>query len=84
MSIIRVGYDETLTIWNYFSNSPSNEWKLKRLRSKAVAHGTELSGGGVCSHEAGGALDATRIPSNRNKEATYRDLATSFLCKAMH
>uniref|UniRef100_A0A182WX62 WD_REPEATS_REGION domain-containing protein n=1 Tax=Anopheles quadriannulatus TaxID=34691 RepID=A0A182WX62_ANOQN len=78
-----VGYDETLTIWNFFGTSPTNECKKRKLQCEPPASsGSSRTDGRACGN-AGGSWDASRIPCNRNKEATYRDLASSFLFKAM-
>uniref|UniRef100_A0A182PU83 Uncharacterized protein n=1 Tax=Anopheles epiroticus TaxID=199890 RepID=A0A182PU83_9DIPT len=80
-----VGYDETLTIWNFFGNSPLNESSKKKMRSEptTISNGSSRNGtigGGACSNVGKG------IPwelDKRNKDTTYRDLASSFLFKAM-
>ncbi|XP_040169304.1 protein cortex isoform X1 [Anopheles arabiensis] len=78
-----VGYDETLTIWNFFGTSPTNECKKRKLQCEPpVSSGSSRTDGRACGN-AGSSWDASRIPCNRNKEATYRDLASSFLFKAM-
>uniref|UniRef100_A0A182RHR2 WD repeat-containing protein 55 homolog n=1 Tax=Anopheles funestus TaxID=62324 RepID=A0A182RHR2_ANOFN len=76
------GYDETLTIWNFFGISPTNECKRRKLQCEPMASGGSTRDGSVAGGLAGG-RDVSRIHSNRNKEATYRDLASSFLFKAM-
>ncbi|XP_052890378.1 LOW QUALITY PROTEIN: protein cortex-like [Anopheles moucheti] len=73
-----VGYDETLTIWNFFGIPPSNECKRTKLQCEAMASSSSSRGGSVVRGLAG-----SRVHSNRNKEASYRDLASSFLFKAM-
>ncbi|XP_052889330.1 protein cortex-like isoform X2 [Anopheles moucheti] len=73
-----VGYDETLTIWNFFGIPPSNECKRTKLQCEAMASSSSSRGGSVV-----GGLAGSRVHSNRNKEASYRDLASSFLFKAM-
>ncbi|XP_035902179.1 protein cortex-like [Anopheles stephensi] len=80
-----VGYDETLTIWNFFGISPTNECKRKKLQRDAAAASSSSSraGGFVFGDGPESGRDASRIQCNRNKEATYRDLASSFLFKAM-
>ncbi|XP_035899001.1 protein cortex-like isoform X2 [Anopheles stephensi] len=79
-----VGYDETLTIWNFFGISPTNECKRKKLqRDAAASSSSSRTGGSVFGDGPESGRDASRIQCNRNKEATYRDLASSFLFKAM-
>ncbi|XP_049298213.1 protein cortex-like isoform X3 [Anopheles funestus] len=78
----QLGYDETLTIWNFFGISPTNECKRRKLQCEPMASGGSSRDGSVAGGLAGG-RDVSRIHSNRNKEATYRDLASSFLFKAM-
>uniref|UniRef100_A0A182WEM5 Uncharacterized protein n=1 Tax=Anopheles minimus TaxID=112268 RepID=A0A182WEM5_9DIPT len=77
-----VGYDETLTIWNFFGISPTNECKRRKLQCEPMASNSSSRGASVVGGFGGG-RDALRIHYNRNKEATYRDLASSFLFKAM-
>uniref|UniRef100_A0A182SA69 WD_REPEATS_REGION domain-containing protein n=1 Tax=Anopheles maculatus TaxID=74869 RepID=A0A182SA69_9DIPT len=78
-----VGYDETLTIWNFFGISPTNECKRKKLQREPTASSSSSRAGGSVFGGLEGGRDASRIQCNRNKEATYRDLASSFLFKAM-
>uniref|UniRef100_A0A182Q7U8 WD repeat-containing protein 55 homolog n=1 Tax=Anopheles farauti TaxID=69004 RepID=A0A182Q7U8_9DIPT len=79
-----IGYDETLTIWNFFGKSLSN--KKRKAQSEPTSTGGGSGSDSTGSSRSGGPATSsskTRIQCNRNKEATYRDLASSFLFKAM-
>uniref|UniRef100_A0A182JDD4 WD_REPEATS_REGION domain-containing protein n=1 Tax=Anopheles atroparvus TaxID=41427 RepID=A0A182JDD4_ANOAO len=68
-----VGHDETLTIWNFFGSPPNtnNGGNKKRKLQHEPPVGSSV------------VRNVRRIQCNRNKEATYRDLASSFLFKPM-
>ncbi|XP_050079705.1 protein cortex-like [Anopheles maculipalpis] len=74
-----VGYDETLTIWNFFGISPTNKCERKKLQRESSASSSRPRDGESVVGGLLGGRDASRIQCNRNKEATYRDLASSFL-----
>ncbi|ETN66934.1 retina aberrant in pattern [Anopheles darlingi] len=81
MQLASAGIDETLCIWNFFGIPSSKKCKrTKRQYESTIGPG-----------HAGRATDAAGIKpidlgptrSKRNKEATYRALASSFPSKAM-
>ncbi|XP_058118960.1 protein cortex-like [Anopheles coustani] len=70
-----IGHDETLTIWNFFGSPPNGNTRGKN-RKRKLQHDPPAG-------TSSGLRDVARIQCNRNKEATYRDLASSFLFKPM-
>uniref|UniRef100_A0A182MXM3 Uncharacterized protein n=1 Tax=Anopheles dirus TaxID=7168 RepID=A0A182MXM3_9DIPT len=62
-----VGYDETLTIWNFFGNSPSNERKKRKMECEPTLVGSSSSSSSRSSSRGGGSTTGkSRIQCNRN------------------
>ncbi|XP_050092118.1 protein cortex [Anopheles aquasalis] len=81
MQLASAGLDETLCIWNFFGITSSKKCKRRKRQYESTIGSVST----WQSSDAVGTKSSDRGPtrSKRNKEATYRALASSFPFKAM-
>ncbi|XP_035786956.1 protein cortex-like isoform X3 [Anopheles albimanus] len=81
MQLASAGLDETLCIWNFFGISSSKKCKrLKRQYESTIGPAPAALTSDAAAIKR---IDLGPTRSKRNKEATYRALASSFPFKAM-